>query len=119
MAPVEGKKASGPRHKVSSRKAKESSDDDEDAYEEDPEEEELDKEEEAAAEDEESDDDAPPKVTFIPLPQLRDTGGVDYEDDRLHGNTLHFLKDLKKNNERGWLKCKASLNFSCILLASS
>lgn len=56
--------------------------------------------------DDESDDDAPPKVTFTPLPQLRDTGGIDYADDRLHPNTLAFLKDLKANNKRPWLKCK-------------
>ncbi|RYO90443.1 hypothetical protein DL764_008449 [Monosporascus ibericus] len=44
------------------------------------------------------------RVTFIPLPQLRDTGGVDYEDARLHPNTLLFLRDLKANNKRSWLK---------------
>ncbi|KAL1845239.1 hypothetical protein VTK73DRAFT_825 [Phialemonium thermophilum] len=54
--------------------------------------------------DEEFDEDAPPKVTFIPLPQLRDAGGVEYEDDRLHPNTFLFLKDLKANNTRPWLK---------------
>ncbi|KAJ9151345.1 Glycoside hydrolase family 92 protein [Pleurostoma richardsiae] len=53
------------------------------------------------------DDDRPRKVgrvTIIPLPKLRDTGGVDYEDTRLHKNTLLFLKDLKANNKRDWLK---------------
>ncbi|KAK4249703.1 hypothetical protein C7999DRAFT_39190 [Corynascus novoguineensis] len=54
--------------------------------------------------DDEFDEDAPPKVTFIPLPQLRDTGGIEYADDRLHPNTLAFLKDLKANNKRSWLK---------------
>jgi hypothetical protein len=48
-------------------------------------------------------------VTFIPLPKLRDTGGIEYADDRLHPNTLAFLKDLKANNKRSWLKCKHSL----------
>lgn len=52
----------------------------------------------------EFDEDAPPKVTFIPLPKLRDTGGVEYADDRLHPNTLAFLGDLKANNKRSWLK---------------
>ncbi|KAK1759742.1 hypothetical protein QBC47DRAFT_338113 [Echria macrotheca] len=52
----------------------------------------------------EVDEDAPPKVTFIPLPKLRDTDGVDYADDKLHKNTLAFLKDLKANNRRNWLK---------------
>lgn len=52
----------------------------------------------------EFDEDAPPKVTFIPRPKLRDTGGVEYADDRLHENTLAFLRDLKANNKRSWLK---------------
>ncbi|KAK4454157.1 hypothetical protein QBC34DRAFT_394416 [Podospora aff. communis PSN243] len=51
-----------------------------------------------------SDSDAPPKVTFIPTPKLRDTGGVAYVDEKLHQNTLAFLKDLKANNKRDWLK---------------
>ncbi|KAK4130937.1 hypothetical protein BT67DRAFT_170196 [Trichocladium antarcticum] len=58
----------------------------------------------AAASDDASDGDVSPKLTFIPLPKLRDTGGVEYADDRLHPNTLAFLKDLKANNKRAWLK---------------
>ena len=54
----------------------------------------------------EVDEDAPPKVTIIPLEKLRDNGGVEYEDHKLHRNTLLFLQDLKKNNRREWLKCK-------------
>ncbi|KAL2149317.1 hypothetical protein VTH82DRAFT_8665 [Thermothelomyces myriococcoides] len=54
--------------------------------------------------DQEVDEDAPPKVTFIPLPKLRDTGNIEYADERLHPNTLAFLKDLKANNKRSWLK---------------
>lgn len=60
----------------------------------------------AAESEEEFDEDAPPKVTFIPLPKMRDTGGIDYAEDRLHKNTLAFLKDLKANNKRSWLKGK-------------
>ncbi|KAL2162240.1 hypothetical protein VTH06DRAFT_7153 [Thermothelomyces fergusii] len=59
---------------------------------------------EADESDEQADEDAPPKVTFVPLPRLRDTGGVEYADDRLHPNTLAFLGDLKANNKRSWLK---------------
>jgi hypothetical protein len=59
--------------------------------------------------DDEFDEDAPPEVTFIPLPKLRETGGIEYADDRLHPNTLAFLKDLKANNKRTWLKCKPFL----------
>ncbi|RYP89506.1 hypothetical protein DL770_004376 [Monosporascus sp. CRB-9-2] len=54
--------------------------------------------------DDEGSEDEDGRVTFIPLPQLRDTGGVDYEDGRLHPNTLLFLRDLKANNKRSWLK---------------
>lgn len=101
--------ASTSRRKSAGRKDKQS-DDEEEAH--DGEEQAADEgdaynNEERAAEqdeDEEFDEDAPPKITFIPLPKMRDTGGVDYEDDRLHKNTLLFLKDLKANNTRPWLK---------------
>jgi hypothetical protein len=56
--------------------------------------------------DDEEDEDAPMKVTFIPLVKLRDTEGVEYQDFKLHKNTLLFLKDLKANNQRPWLKCE-------------
>ncbi|KXJ89780.1 hypothetical protein Micbo1qcDRAFT_136870 [Microdochium bolleyi] len=49
-------------------------------------------------------DDEESRVTFIPLPKLRDEGGIDYEPERIHPNTLLFLKDLKANNKRSWLK---------------
>lgn len=56
--------------------------------------------------DEEDDDsDARPKVVFIPHAKIRDDGGVPYTDDLVHPNTLEFLKDLKANNVRSWLKC--------------
>ncbi|KAF4119444.1 Conserved hypothetical protein (DUF2461) [Geosmithia morbida] len=54
---------------------------------------------------EEVDEDAPMKTIIIPLVKLRDTGGVEYTDDRIHDNTLLFLRDLKANNDREWLKC--------------
>ena len=54
--------------------------------------------------DDDFDEDAPPKVTFIPLIKMRDEGGIEYADDKLHPNTLAFLKDLKANNKRTWLK---------------
>lgn len=56
-------------------------------------------------EEDDDDEDAPPRVTITPLVKLRDIGGVPYEDTRLHKNTLLFLKDLKANNKRSWLKC--------------
>ncbi|KND88132.1 hypothetical protein TOPH_07214 [Tolypocladium ophioglossoides CBS 100239] len=44
------------------------------------------------------------QVEIIPLEKMRGTGGVEYEDHKLHRNTLLFLKDLKANNKRPWLK---------------
>ncbi|KAL6902691.1 hypothetical protein GGI43DRAFT_348993 [Trichoderma evansii] len=54
--------------------------------------------------DDDDDDDGPRKVEIIPLEKLRDTGGVPYEDHYVHNNTMLFLKDLKANNKRSWLK---------------
>ncbi|ROW03066.1 hypothetical protein VMCG_05747 [Cytospora schulzeri] len=92
-----GRKARSKRAKVEHED--EDDDDDTDDFEEDV----KDKDEE---DDDESDldEDEAPRVTIIPLIKMRDTGGVDYEDDRLHKNTLLFLKDLKANNNRDWLK---------------
>ncbi|KAL7924263.1 hypothetical protein ACQKWADRAFT_25038 [Trichoderma austrokoningii] len=55
-------------------------------------------------EEDDDDDDGPRKVEIIPLEKLRDTGGVPYEDHYVHKNTMLFLKDLKANNKRTWLK---------------
>lgn len=43
----------------------------------------------------------------VDIPQEKPDGGVAYEAHKIHQNTLDFLKDLKKNNEREWLKCKS------------
>jgi Conserved hypothetical protein (DUF2461) len=40
----------------------------------------------------------------IALPTIKDPGDTPYEDERIHPNTLDFLRDLKKNNRREWLK---------------
>lgn len=40
----------------------------------------------------------------IKKPQARAAGKTPYQDDRIHPNTLLFLKDLKQNNDRQWLK---------------
>ncbi|KAI3394516.1 hypothetical protein diail_2605 [Diaporthe ilicicola] len=78
------------------KKAKIEVEDDGDEFQEEAEDEEDD--------DDELDEDEEPRVTIIPLKKMRGTGGVDYEDDRLHQNTMLFLKDLKANNKRSWLK---------------
>jgi len=81
-----------------SKKAKVESEDDADEFQEEAEEDEDD--------DDELDEDEEPRVTITPLNKMRPAGDVDYEDDKLHPNTLLFLKDLKANNKRSWLKCK-------------
>ncbi|KAI1480921.1 hypothetical protein F4774DRAFT_376463 [Daldinia eschscholtzii] len=62
------------------------------------------KEADSEEESDDDDDDEENRITFIPAIQLRDTNGVEYEDTRLHKNTFLFLKDLKANNQRSWLK---------------
>ena len=82
--------------------AKEEADDEFDDY--------NDEVEEPAQEDEDEDDevdeDAPMKKIIIPLEKMRDTGGIEYEDEKVHKNTVLFLRDLKANNKRSWLKCE-------------
>lgn len=56
-----------------------------------------------------SDEEArPPKVTIIPLPKAREAGDIPYEDGRIHENTMLFLKDLKANNNREWMRCNVT-----------
>ena len=46
----------------------------------------------------------PGKQVFIEKPKPRSDGGVKYIPHRIHPNTMLFLADLKKNNDREWLK---------------
>ena len=46
----------------------------------------------------------PGKEVFIKKPKARGAGDVPYQDHTLHPNTMLFLEDLAKNNEREWLK---------------
>lgn len=46
----------------------------------------------------------PGKAVFIQKPKARGDGGIRYAPNKVHPNTLEFLKDLKKNNDRMWLK---------------
>ena len=82
--------------------AKEEADDESDDYKNEVEEPVQENEDE----DEEVDEDAPMKKTIIPLEKMRDTGGIEYEDEKIHKNTVLFLRDLKANNKRSWLKCE-------------
>lgn len=56
-----------------------------------------------------------PGVTIIKKPKARPAGNVKYADETIHPNTLLFLKDLKANNNRPWLKCELSLRPSICL----
>lgn len=47
---------------------------------------------------------APGEEIFIKLPKAREAGSTPYKDDTIHPNTMAFLKDLKQNNDREWLK---------------
>lgn len=98
------------------KKAKEESD--EDQYHTPNEDEDNKDNDEDEDDDDDDDDDGPRKVTIIPLEKLRDTGGVPYEDHYVHKNTMLFLKDLKANNKRSWLKCEQA-NYHCLLISSS
>lgn len=46
----------------------------------------------------------PGTQVVIKKPKARDAGNTPYEDDTIHPNTMLFLKDLKENNDRQWLK---------------
>ncbi|PVH98369.1 hypothetical protein DM02DRAFT_477706, partial [Periconia macrospinosa] len=41
---------------------------------------------------------------IIKKPKAREPGNTPFTDDTIHPNTMLFLGDLKKNNERQWLK---------------
>ena len=49
-------------------------------------------------------DAAPGEAVFIKLPKAREAGKVSYTDSTIHPNTLLFLKELRANNDREWLK---------------
>ena len=46
----------------------------------------------------------PGKAVYIERPKARGDGGIKYVPKKIHPHTLEFLKDLKKNNDRIWLK---------------
>ncbi|RFU30487.1 hypothetical protein B7463_g5868, partial [Scytalidium lignicola] len=54
--------------------------------------------------DEDDDESKPPREIIIPLPKARLAGEIQYQDERIHPNTMLFLADLKKNNNREWLR---------------
>ncbi|MBE3050368.1 hypothetical protein IMZ48_49310 [Candidatus Bathyarchaeota archaeon] len=59
-------------------------------------------------EEDDDEDDMDTKVTIVRIPGLRPDGGMEYADEYVHQNSRLFLKDLKQNNVRSWLKCTCS-----------
>jgi hypothetical protein len=51
----------------------------------------------------------PGKQVFIEKPKPRGDGGIKYVPERIHPHTMAFLKDLKNNNDREWLKSTCDL----------
>lgn len=49
---------------------------------------------------------APGTQIIIKKPKPRTPGNTPYSDTTIHPNTMLFLKDLKANNDREWLKSK-------------
>jgi len=60
----------------------------------------------------------PGQQVVIKKPKARPAGKVPYSDETIHPNTLLFLKDLKANNNREWLKSKFDLLSSMIPIGS-
>lgn len=56
---------------------------------------------------------APGTQLIIKKPKAREAGDTLYTDGSIHPNTMLFLQDLAKNNDRSWLKCKSMLSILC------
>ena len=53
----------------------------------------------------------PGKAVYIEKPKLREEGSIKYAPGKIHPNTIAFLADLKKNNDREWMKSESKLLF--------
>jgi len=51
----------------------------------------------------------PGKQIIIAKPKARPAGKIPYANNYIHPNTILFLQDLAKNNDREWLKSRSSL----------
>ena len=49
----------------------------------------------------------PGQQVIIKRPKAREAGDTPYTDSTIHPNTFLFLKDLKQNNDREWLKSRS------------
>lgn len=50
---------------------------------------------------------APGTQLIIKKPRARDAGDTPYTESTIHPNTMLFLKEIKANNDRQWLKCNS------------
>lgn len=50
----------------------------------------------------------PGKQVYIKIPKARSPGRTPYEKGTVHPNTMLFLGELRENNDREWMKSKAS-----------
>lgn len=78
-----------------------SSDDD---YQPDAEEDQSERDEPPTLENDVEEEDYQRRTTIIPHEKLRPLDGVEYSNTRVHKNTLLYLKDLRINNNRDWMK---------------
>lgn len=64
----------------------------------------------------------PGKQVVIKKPKARAAGSTPYSDSTIHPNTLLFLKDLRANNDREWLKSEYRISsmvactFTCFVV---
>jgi len=87
------------------RKSATKVEDSEDEYEENGQDGQVDDEDNGVEElDEYDDEDGDTQVRVVKIAPMRPEGGTPYSDETVHKNTLLFLKDLKANNKRSWLK---------------
>ena len=59
----------------------------------------------------------PGNQVVIKKPTARPAGKTPYSDETIHPNTLLFLKELKENNDRQWLKSKFRLGRLLLMLS--
>jgi hypothetical protein len=57
----------------------------------------------------------PGKQVIIAKPKARPAGKTPYADDSIHPNTMLFLGDLAKNNDREWLKSMSDTASSSLI----
>jgi hypothetical protein len=53
---------------------------------------------------------------IIKKPKAREAGDTPYNESTIHPNTMLFLKEIKANNDRQWLKCMPHIQFFSVEL---